>query len=211
MGQKVDPRGLRVGIIRDWEAKWYAEKDFADYIIEDHKIRKYIKTKMYDAGISKVLIERTANIIRITVKTAKPGMVIGRNGSGVEELRTDIEKMTGKQVYINVTEVAKPELDATLVAESIAAQIERRVSFRRAMRQAMGRVMRAGAKGVKVMVAGRLNGAEIARTEWDRMGTIPLQTLRADIDYGTATAHTTYGQIGIKVWIFKGEVLPDKQ
>lgn len=211
MGQKVDPRGLRVGIIRDWEAKWYAEKDFADYIIEDHKIRKYIKTKMYDAGISQVLIERTANIIRITVKTAKPGMVIGRNGSGVEELRKDIEKMTGKQVYINVTELAKPELDATLVAESIAAQIERRISFRRAMRQAMGRVMRAGAKGVKVMVAGRLNGAEIARTEWDRMGTIPLQTLRADIDYGTATAHTTYGQIGIKVWIFKGEVLPDKQ
>ncbi len=210
MGQKVNPTGLRVGIIRDWETKWYADKDFADFLVEDHAIRNFVKSSLFDAGISKVIIERTANIIRLSIQTAKPGMVIGRNGAGVDELRAQITKLSGKQVYINVVEIKKPEIDSVLVAENISGQLERRIAYRRAMRQVMTRAMRAGAKGIKTMVSGRLNGAEIARTEWDRMGRIPLQTLRADIDYGVATAHTTYGQIGIKVWIYKGEVLPEK-
>jgi len=210
LGQKVNPTGLRVGIIRDWETKWYADKDFADFLVEDHAIRNFVKSSLFDAGISKVIIERTANIIRLSIQTAKPGMVIGRNGAGVDELRAQITKLSGKQVYINVVEIKKPEIDSVLVAENISGQLERRIAYRRAMRQVMTRAMRAGAKGIKTMVSGRLNGAEIARTEWDRMGRIPLQTLRADIDYGVATAHTTYGQIGIKVWIYKGEVLPEK-
>ncbi len=210
MGQKANPNGLRVGIIRDWESKWYADKDFASYLVEDNQIRNYIKTSMYDAGVSKIIIERTANIIRISLSTAKPGMIIGKNGAGVDALRARLTKMTGKQIFINVVEIKKPEIDAALVAENIAGQLERRIAYRRAMRQVMTRAMRANAKGIKVMISGRLNGAEIARTEWDRMGRIPLQTLRADIDYGVATAHTTYGQLGIKVWIYKGEVLPEK-
>jgi len=210
LGQKVNPNGLRVGIIRDWESKWYADKEFANYLIEDTQIRNYVKSSLFDAGISKVVIERTANIIRLSIMTAKPGMVIGRNGAGVDALRSHITNMTGKQIFINVVEIKKPEVDAELVAENVSGQLERRIAYRRAMRQVMTRAMRSGAKGIKVMVSGRLNGAEIARTEWDRMGRIPLQTLRADIDYGVATAHTTYGQIGIKVWIYKGEVLPEK-
>ena len=211
MGQKVNPTGLRVGIIRDWETKWYADKDFADFLVEDHAIRNFVKSSLFDAGISKVIIERTANIIRLSIQTAKPGMVIGRNGAGVDELRAQITKLSGKQVYINVVEIKKPEIDSVLVAENISGQLERRIAYRRAMRQVMTRAMRAGAKGIKTYgIWDRLNGAEIARTEWDRMGRIPLQTLRADIDYGVATAHTTYGQIGIKVWIYKGEVLPEK-
>lgn len=211
MGQKANPTGLRVGIIKDWESKWYADSNYADFLIEDNEIRNYVKKELYDAGISKIeIVRRTANIIRISIMTAKPGMVIGRNGAGVDQLRADIAKMTGKQVFINVVEIRRPEIDATLVAENIASQLERRIAYRRAMRQVMTRAMRARAEGIKVMVSGRLNGAEIARVEWDRMGRIPLQTLRAEIDYGVATAYTTYGQIGIKVWIYKGEVLPEK-
>ncbi|QOR34584.1 30S ribosomal protein S3 [Clostridium sp. 'deep sea'] len=210
MGQKVNPNGLRIGIIRDWDSKWYAEKDFANYLVEDDKIRKFVKKSFYDAGIAKVIIERTANIIRLSLNTAKPGMIIGKNGAGVDALRAQLTKMTGKQIFINVVEIKKPEIDAALVAENIASQLERRITYRRAMRQVMTRAMRANAQGIKVMISGRLNGAEIARCEWDRMGRIPLQTLRADIDYGVATAYTTYGQLGIKVWIYKGEVLPRK-
>ncbi len=211
MGQKINPTGLRVGIIKDWESKWYADSNYADFLIEDDKIRKYVKKELFDAGISQIeIVRRTANIIRISIMTAKPGMVIGRNGAGVDKLRADLSKITGKQIFINVVEIKRPELDATLVAENIANQLERRIAYRRAMRQVMTRAMRARAEGIKVMVSGRLNGAEIARSEWDRMGRIPLQTIRADIDYGVATAFTTYGQIGIKVWIYKGEVLPEK-
>ncbi|MFP4456071.1 MAG: 30S ribosomal protein S3 [Clostridia bacterium] len=211
MGQKANPTGLRVGVIKDWDSKWYADSNYADFLIEDNEIRNYVKKELYDAGISKIeIVRRTANIIRISIMTAKPGMVIGRNGAGVDQLRADIAKMTGKQVFINVVEISKPEIDATLVAENIASQLERRIAYRRAMRQVMTRAMRARAEGIKVMVSGRLNGAEIARVEWDRMGRIPLQTLRAEIDFGVATAYTTYGQIGIKVWIYKGEVLPEK-
>lgn len=211
MGQKANPTGLRVGVIKDWESKWYADSNYADFLIEDNEVRNYVKKELFDAGISKIeIVRRTANIIRISIMTAKPGMVIGRNGAGVDQLRADLAKMTGKQVFINVVEVSKPEIDATLVAENIAGQLERRIAYRRAMRQVMTRAMRARAEGIKVMVSGRLNGAEIARVEWDRMGRIPLQTLRAEIDFGVATAYTTYGQIGIKVWIYKGEVLPEK-
>ena len=211
MGQKANPTGLRVGVIKDWESKWYADSNYADFLIEDNEIRNYVKKELFDAGISKIeIVRRTANIIRISIMTAKPGMVIGRNGAGVDQLRAELAKMTGKQVFINVVEVSKPEIDATLVAENIASQLERRIAYRRAMRQVMTRAMRARAEGIKVMVSGRLNGAEIARVEWDRMGRIPLQTLRAEIDFGVATAYTTYGQIGIKVWIYKGEVLPEK-
>lgn len=211
MGQKANPTGLRVGGIKDWESKWFADSNYADFLIEDNEIREYVKKELYDAGISKIeIVRRTANIVRISIMTAKPGMVIGRSGAGVDQLRADLAKMTGKQVFINVVEIRKPELDATLVAENIASQLERRIAYRRAMRQVMTRAMRARAEGIKVMVSGRLNGAEIARVEWDRMGRIPLQTLRAEIDFGVATAYTTYGQIGIKVWIYKGEVLPEK-
>jgi len=210
VGQKVNPHGLRVGIIKDWDTKWYADdKNFAEFLVEDNKIREFLKPRLYAAGVSKIEIERTAGKIRLNIHVAKPGMVIGKGGAGIEELRKDLEKLTNnKSVAINITEIKVPEMDAQLVAENIAAQLEKRISFRRAMKQAMQRTMRAGAKGIKTMCSGRLGGAEIARSEWYREGTIPLQTLRADIDYGFAEAHTTYGRIGVKVWIYKGEVLP---
>lgn len=212
MGQKVNPHGLRVGIIKDWDSKWYADrKNFNDLLIEDYNIREYIKKKLYISGISKVDIERAANRVKVSIYTAKPGMVIGKSGAGVEELRKELEKLTKKNVIVNVEEVKVPELDAQLVAENIAAQLERRISFRRAMKQAIQRTMRAGAKGIKTAVSGRLGGADMARTERYSEGTIPLQTLRADIDYGFAEANTTYGKLGVKVWIYKGEVLPTKK
>ena len=210
MGQKVNPHGLRVGIIKDWDTKWYAEKDFADNLIEDVKIRKFIKKKLYAAGISKIGIERTAGRVKISVYTAKPGIVIGKNGQAIEELKGQIQKMSSHKVAINIEEIKRPELDSQLVAENIALQLENRVTFRRAMKQAMGRTMKFGAKGIKTAVSGRLGGADIARTESYHEGTIPLQTLRADIDYGFAEADTTYGKLGVKVWIYKGEVLPVK-
>ncbi|MGI6697885.1 MAG: 30S ribosomal protein S3 [Clostridia bacterium] len=208
MGQKVNPHGLRVGIIKDWSSKWYSGKrDFSNLLIEDKKIRKYVKNKFYTSGVSKVEIERAANRVKVTVFTAKPGMVIGKGGAGVDDLKKELEVMTGKNVFINIIEIKVPELDAQLVAENIASQLEKRVSFRRAMKQAIQRTMRAGAKGIKTMVSGRLGGAEIARSERYSEGTIPLQTLRADIEYGFAEADTTYGKIGVKVWIYKGEIL----
>ncbi|MCK9445141.1 MAG: 30S ribosomal protein S3 [Tissierellaceae bacterium] len=212
MGQKVNPHGLRVGIIKDWDSKWYADKNtFSDYLVEDHKIREFIKRKLFISGVSKIEIERAANRVKISVYTSKPGMVIGKGGSGVEELRQDIEKLTKKSVVINVEEIKIPELDAQLVAENIAGQLERRVSFRRAMKQAIQRTMRFGGKGIKTSVSGRLGGADMARTEGYSEGTIPLQTLRADIDYGFAEADTTYGKLGVKVWLYKGEILPTKK
>lgn len=210
MGQKVNPHGLRVGIIKDWDTKWYAEKDFADYLVEDNQIRKFIKNKLYASGISKILIERTSDKMKVTVYTAKPGIVIGRNGSAIEELKNQVQGMTKHKVSINIEEIKRPELDAQLVAENIAQQLENRVTFRRAMKQAMSRTMKFGAKGIKTTVGGRLGGADIARAESYHEGTIPLQTLRADIDYGFAEADTTYGKLGVKVWIYKGEVLPVK-
>lgn len=208
MGQKVNPHGLRLGIIKTWDAKWYAEKDFAKNLHEDVRIRRYLKEKLYSTGVSRIEIERAANRLRITIHTAKPGMVIGRGGSGIEEIKKGLQALTDKQLDINIAEVKRPELDATLVAENIATQLERRIAFRRAMKQAVQRTMRMGAKGIKVVTGGRLGGAEIARTEGYREGSIPLHTLRADIDYGLAEARTTYGRIGVKVWIYKGEVLP---
>jgi len=211
MGQKVNPHGLRVGIIKDWSAKWYAsKKDFADLLIEDNKLRSYIKKKLYDAGISKIDIERAAERVKIHVHTSKPGIVIGKGGASIEQLRNELQKMTNNKVMVNIIEVKKPEIDAQLVAENVALQLENRVSFRRAMKQVMGRAMKNGAKGIKVACSGRLGGAEIARTEHYHEGTIPLQTLRADIEYGFAEADTTYGKIGVKVWIYKGEILPQK-
>ncbi|AMJ40147.1 30S ribosomal protein S3 [Anaerotignum propionicum] len=210
MGQKVNPHGLRVGIIKDWDTKWYAEKEFADYLVEDVKIRKFIKSKLYTSGVSRIAIERTAGRVKVTVSTAKPGIVIGKNGQAIEELKADIQKMTTQKVAVNIDEIKKPELDAQLVAENIALQLENRVTFRRAMKQSMGRTMKFGAKGIKTSVSGRLGGADMARTESYHEGTIPLQTLRADIDYGFAEADTTYGKLGVKVWIYKGEVLPVK-
>lgn len=212
MGQKVHPHGLRVGVIKDWSSRWFADKkDFGDLLVEDNKIREYSKEKLYMAGISKVDIERAANKIKVTVFTAKPGMVIGRGGAGVEAFRLELEKLTGKSVVVNVEEVKYPDLDAQLVAESIAQALERRISFRRAMKQAMQRTMRMGALGIKTQVSGRVGGADMARTEGYSEGTIPLQTLRADIDYGFAEADTTYGKLGVKVWIYKGEVLPGQK
>ncbi|MEJ8751777.1 30S ribosomal protein S3 [Lagierella sp. ICN-221743] len=209
MGQKVNPHGLRVGVIKDWSSKWFADKkDFADLLVEDNEIRKLVKKEVYLAGVSEIKIERASNKIKVTIETAKPGMVIGRQGAGVEVLRNKLEKLTDKQVIINVEEVKRPDLDAQLVAESIAASLERRVSFRRAMKQAIQRSMRAGAKGIKTSVSGRVGGADMARTEGYSEGTIPLQTLRADISYGFAEADTTYGKLGVKVWIYKGQVLP---
>ena len=209
MGQKVNPHGLRVGIIKDWDSKWYADnKNFADYLVEDNKIREYVKKKLFISGVSKIEIERAANRVKVSVHTAKPGMVIGKGGQGVEELRVELEKLTKKNVVVNVEEIKVPELDAQLVAENIASQLERRVSFRRAMKQSIQRSMRVGAKGIKTAVSGRLGGADMARTEGYSEGTIPLQTLRADIDYGFAEADTTYGKIGVKVWLYKGEILP---
>ncbi|MGI5898490.1 MAG: 30S ribosomal protein S3 [Christensenellales bacterium] len=209
MGQKVNPIGARVGVIKDWSTRWYAnKKDFANFLIEDNQLRKYLKEKLMPAGISRIDIERAASKIRIIIYTAKPGIVIGRGGTGIEQLKADIEKKIGKTVSLDINEVRNPDLDAVLVAENVAQQLERRISFRRAMKQSIGRTMRAGAKGIKMQVAGRLGGAEIARSETYHEGSIPLQTLRADIDYGTAEAHTTYGNIGVKVWIYKGQVLP---
>lgn len=213
MGQKVNPHGLRVGVIKDWDSKWYANKnDFADYLIEDNKVRTYVKKKLYTAGVSRIVLERSAaDNLKVIIMTAKPGMVIGRSGDGVEELKGDIKKLTGKKVDISIEEVRKAELDAQLTAESIAQALERRVSFRRAMKQAIGRSMKSGAKGIKVLCSGRLGGAEIARNEKYSEGNVPLHTLRADIDYGFAEADTTYGKVGVKVWIYKGEVLPVKE
>ncbi|MBB6631762.1 30S ribosomal protein S3 [Clostridium algidicarnis] len=213
MGQKVNPNGFRVGVIKDWNAKWFADKrNFADYLIEDNQIRNYVKTKSYAAGISKIEIERAAKRIKLNIYTAKPGVIIGKGGSGIDTLKKGLEQfITGKNILINIVEVRNTEIDAQLMSENIAAQLEKRISFRRAMKQTIQRSMRAGAKGVKINCAGRLAGAEIARTEHYHDGTIPLQTLRADIDYGFAEANTTYGKIGVKVWVYKGEVLPVKK
>lgn len=209
MGQKISPVGFRVGIIKDWDARWYAEKDYTKLLHEDLAVRNFIRRRLDGAGISRVEIDRAANNLRINIHTAKPGMVIGKGGSGVDQLRRNLEKMTGKKVHINIMEIKTPELDAYLVAENIAQQLAKRIAFRRAMKQAMFRTMRAGAKGVKIMCKGRLAGSEMARTECYHEGTVPLQTLRADIDYGLVEAHTTYGRIGVKVWIYKGEILPE--
>jgi len=210
VGQKVNPKGLRIGIIKDWEGKWFADKrNYSNLLIEDVKIREYIKRKLYQAGIAKTQIERAANRVKVSIHTAKPGIVIGRGGAEVEALRKELEKMTGKQVHVNIVEIKTPETDAQLVAENIAAQLEKRVAFRRAMKQTVQRALRLGAKGIKIACSGRLAGAEIARTEWYSEGKVPLHTLRADIDYGFAEANTTYGKIGVKVWIYKGEVLPE--
>jgi small subunit ribosomal protein S3 len=209
LGQKVNPIGLRLGIVTTWQSRWYAEKEkYTNYLLEDLKIRRYIKERFYRSGISRVEIERLANQIKVIIKTARPGIVIGRKGSEVEKLRQELQNLTGNQnIQISVEEVPVPEIDAQLVAENIAAQIERRVSYRRAMKQAIARALKMGAKGIKIACSGRLAGAEIAREEWYREGRLPLQTLRADIDYGFAEALTTYGKIGVKVWIFKGEVI----
>jgi len=211
VGQKVNPKGLRVGVIKNWDSRWYADKEYSEYLLEDHKIRKYLKEKLFAAGISKIEIERAANRVKVNILTAKPGIVIGRGGAEVEVLRNKLEAMTGKKVNINITEVKRPELDAQLVAENIAASLEKRIAFRRAMKQTVGRTMRMGAEGIKIKCSGRLGGAEIARSEWISEGKVPLHTLRADIDYAVAEANTTYGKIGIKVWIYKGEILPVKQ
>lgn len=211
MGQKVNPKGLRVGIIKDWDSKWFADKrNFSTLLIEDYKIRKFIKDKLYTAGIANIQIERAANRIKVTIHTAKPGIVIGRGGSEVEALRQSLEKMTEKKVNVNIQEVKVPETNAQLVAENVALQLERRIAFRRAIKQAISRSVKMGAKGIKVAVSGRLGGAEIARTEWANEGKVPLHTLRADVDYGFAEANTTYGKIGVKVWLYKGEVLPQR-
>ncbi len=212
MGQKMHPHGLRVGVISDWDSKWYANsKDYSDYLVEDHKIREYVKKKLFISGISKVVIERTTKLVKVNVYTAKPGLVIGKGGTLVETLKTELQKMIGKDVKLDIIEVKDFDINAQLVAESICAQLEKRVSFRRAMKQAMAKAMKAGALGIKTSVSGRLAGADMARTEFYKEGTIPLQTLRADIDYGFYEANTTYGKIGVKVWIYKGEVLPAKK
>ena len=212
MGQKVSPHGLRVGIIKDWSSTWYASKqDYSKFLVEDNKIRVYLKKTLKSAGISDIKIERKGNDVRVSLNTAKPGMIIGKGGAAIEELKKKLDKMTGKNVFVNIVEVKNVDMDATLVAENIALQLEKRISFRKAMKQAMNRTMRAGAKGIKTQVSGRLGGAEIARAEHYSEGTIPLQTLRADIDYGFAEANTTYGIIGVKVWIYKGEVLPARK
>ncbi|WP_456272764.1 30S ribosomal protein S3 [Bacillus sp. AK031] len=211
MGQKVHPVGLRVGVIRDWESKWYADKDYANLLHEDLKVREYIAKRLVDASVSKVEIERAANRINITVHTAKPGMVIGKGGTEVEALRKALNELTSKRVHINIVEIKRADLDAKLVAENIARQLENRVSFRRAQKQSIQRAMRAGAKGIKTQVSGRLGGADIARAEHYSEGTVPLHTLRADIDYAHAEADTTYGKLGVKVWIYRGEVLPAKK
>ena len=210
MGQKVNPHGLRVGVIKDWDSKWYAEADFADCLVEDYQIRKFLKKKLYNAGVSKIEIERTSDRVKIIISTAKPGMIIGKGGSEIEKVRAELQKMTTKKVVVDIKEVKRPDREAQLVAENIAQQLENRISFRRAMKSCMGRAMKSGAKGIKASCAGRLGGADVARTETYSEGTIPLHTLRADIDYGFAEADTTYGKIGVKVWVYKGEVLPTK-
>ena len=210
MGQKVNPHGIRVGVIKDWDSKWYAEADFADNLVEDHKIREYLKKKLYSAGVSKIEIERTSDRCKVIVYTAKPGVVIGKGGAEIDKLKEEVQKLSAMKVLVDVKQIKKPDRDAQLVAENIALQLENRVSFRRAMKSAMGRTLKAGAKGIKAACSGRLGGADMARTEFYTEGTIPLQTLRADIDYGFAEADTTYGKVGIKVWIYNGEVLPTK-
>ena len=210
MGQKVNPHGLRVGVIKDWDSKWYAEKDFAANLAEDHQIRVYLKKRLYSAGISKIEIERASDRVKVAIYTAKPGMVIGKGGAEIEKLKAQLAKKVGKKVLVDIKEVKRPDRDAQLVAENIALQLENRISFRRAMKSTMQRTMRAGAKGIKTSVAGRLGGADMARKETYSEGTIPLQTLRADIDYGFAEADTQYGKVGVKAWIYNGEVLPAK-
>jgi small subunit ribosomal protein S3 len=211
VGQKVHPIGMRVGIIRDWDAKWYAEKEYAEYLHEDLRIRKYIQTKLADASVSTIEIERTPKRVNVSLHTAKPGMVIGKGGSEVDALRKQLNKLTGKDVHINIVEIKKPDLDAKLVGEKIARDLENRIAFRRTQKQAIQRAMRAGARGIKTQVSGRLNGADIARAEHYSEGTVPLHTLRADIDYAWEEADTTYGKLGVKVWIYRGEVLPTKK
>ena len=212
MGQKVHPNGLRVGVIRDWNSKWYADsKNYSDYLVEDYNIRKFVKAKLLASGVAKVEIERTAKFVKVNIYTANPGLVIGKGGKLAEALKVDLEKMINKKVNLNIVEVKNADTDAQLVAENIAGQLERRISFRRAMKQCMQKSMKAGALGIKTAVSGRLAGADMARTEFYKEGTIPLQTLRADIDYGFYEADTTYGKIGVKVWIYKGEILPAKK
>ena len=211
MGQKVKPHGLRVGIIKDWNSKWYAEKEFADYLAEDHQIREFLKKKLYSTGVSRIEIERASDRVKVTIYTAKPGLVIGKGGAEIEKLKAQLAKKVGKKVLVDIKEVKRPDRDAQLVAENIALQLENRISFRRAMKSTMQRTMRAGAKGVKTSVAGRLGGADMARKETYSEGTIPLQTLRADIDYGFAEADTQYGKVGVKAWVYNGEVLPEKK
>ena len=211
MGQKVNPHGLRVGVIKDWDSKWYADgADFSDYLVEDYNIRKFLKKKLYAAGVSKIEIERASDRVKVIIYTAKPGVVIGKGGNEIEVTKKELSKITDKKITVDIKEIKKPDKDAQLVAENIASQLENRVSFRRAMKSCMGRTMKAGAMGIKASVSGRLGGADIARTEFYSEGTIPLQTLRADIEYGFAEADTTYGKVGVKVWIYKGEVLPTK-
>ncbi|PKM76868.1 MAG: 30S ribosomal protein S3 [Firmicutes bacterium HGW-Firmicutes-15] len=209
MGQKVHPKGFRIGIIRGWDSNWYADRDYTELLHEDYRVRKLVKERFYTAGISKVEIQRTGNRVRVTIHTAKPGIVIGRGGSEVEKLKVELSTMTGKNININIQEIKKPELDAQIVAENVAQQLEKRISFRRAMKQTVQRTMRVGGIGMKIAISGRLGGAEIARTEWYSEGKVPLHTLRADIDYGFAEANTTYGKIGIKVWINRGEIAPE--
>ena len=213
MGQKVNPHGLRVGIIKDWDSKWYAETkngEFSNNLVEDYKIREFLKKELYSANVSKIEIERTAEKVRVNVYTAKPGIVIGKGGAGIEKIKAKVQKLTDKKLVIEIKEIKKPDLDAQLVAENIAAQLENRISFRKAMKSCMGRAMKAGALGIKTACSGRLGGADMARTEFYSEGTIPLQTLRADIEYGFAEADTTYGKVGVKTWIYHGEVLPTK-
>ena len=210
MGQKVNPHGLRVGVIKDWDSRWYAEKDFSDLLVEDHNIRKFLKKKLYSAGISKIEVERASDRVKAIVYAAKPGVVIGKGGTEIENTKNELCKLTGKKVLLDIKEIKRPDRDAQLVAENIAQQLENRVSFRRAMKSSMSRTMKTGVLGIKASCGGRLGGADIARTETYSEGTIPLQTLRADIDYGFAEANTTYGKVGVKVWIYKGEILPTK-
>ncbi len=210
MGQKVNPHGLRVGVIKDWDSKWYAEKEFADFLVEDHKIRDFLKKRLYSAGVSRIEIERASQRVKVILYTAKPGVVIGKGGAEIEKVKNELSKLIDKKVYIDIKEIKRPDRDAQLVAENIALQLENRISFRRAMKSTMQRTMRSGALGIKTAVSGRLGGADIARTEFYSEGTIPLQTLRADIDYGFAEADTTYGKLGVKAWIYNGEVLPTK-
>ena len=211
MGQKVNPHGLRVGVIKDWNSKWYAEGDFAEYLAEDHKIRTFLKKRLYTSGVSDIEIERASDRVKITIFTAKPGIVIGKGGAEIEKIKKELKAITDKKLIVDIKEVKRPDRDAQLVAENIALQLENRMSFRRAMKSAMQRTMRAGAKGIKTSVSGRIGGAEIARSESYSEGTIPMQTLRADIDYGFAEADTTYGKLGVKTWIYNGEVLPTKE
>ncbi|MFT3982577.1 MAG: 30S ribosomal protein S3 [Lachnospiraceae bacterium] len=210
MGQKVNPHGLRVGVIKDWDSKWYAEKDFADFLVEDYNIRTYLKKRLYNAGVSKIEIERASDRVKVVIFTAKPGVIIGKGGQEIEVTKKKLQKFTDKKLVVDIKEIKRPEREAQLVAENIAQQLENRTSFRRAMKSTMSRTLKAGALGIKTAVSGRLGGADIARTEFYSEGTIPLQTLRADIDYGFAEANTTYGKLGIKVWIYKGEVLPTR-